>query len=378
MGITSIVIAAATFENKDKVVDYLIIAVWCFIALYVVRYFTMYFLYHTELAPFWLGVINERSFHSFTNPRFLNQVQSWVMPLALAIGWYYWIYKKESSYRWVMPLLLGVWLAFIIDTGGRGTALGISAGFLVILFLYIKNKSGFLMYNLAIIAISYGINYLFLDDVVEYKGRSLERISSSGRLDNWMELLPEIFSQPLLGYGPMHYASLALENSWGHPHNWFLQFSYEWGLVVSIVVAYIFFSSIFRFGNHIKTGIKPDTVATKMYWVKIGLLWSLIAATIHGLVSGIIVMPMSQMWFVLIVGISLGIYLKEKKHSFDKDTRTHKLAKLILILISIGALSGIVIWGTQHPVYKSKANYQKYESLDTEWKYPRYWGLGKF
>ena len=91
----------------------------------------------------------------------------------------------------------------------------------------------------------------------------------------------------------------------GHGHNFPLQLAAEWGIPVALAVGFIFLYLILRISQSIRqkefSGPEDTIIA--------GLLFSgVLAAALHACLSGVMVMPASQVTGLLICGMLMGLY----------------------------------------------------------------------
>jgi len=90
----------------------------------------------------------------------------------------------------------------------------------------------------------------------------------------------------------------------GHPHNFLLQLSAEWGLPVAFLVGLAFVLVVWSVAVRIRAGSlnSPETGQLA------GLLLSgVVAAALHACVSGVMVTPASQVTGLTICGLLLGL-----------------------------------------------------------------------
>ena len=129
-------------------------------------------------------------------------------------------------------------------------------------------------------------------------------VHTSGRTWMWSVTVRDARNNPLLGIGPMNYVCTSTERI-GHPHNFPLQLAAEWGIPVALVVCAIFLFLLWR----ISRSIRQNEFASPDDTVIAGLLFTgVLAAALHACLSGVMVMPASQVTGLLICGMLLGMY----------------------------------------------------------------------
>ena len=120
----------------------------------------------------------------------------------------------------------------------------------------------------------------------------------------WSVTVRDARDNPLLGIGPMNYVCTSPVPI-GHPHNFLLQLAAEWGIAVALAVCVIFLFLLWRISNSIRQDefdSEEDTVVAGL------LLTGVLAAALHACLSGVMVMPASQVTGLLVCGMLLGMY----------------------------------------------------------------------
>lgn len=112
-------------------------------------------------------------------------------------------------------------------------------------------------------------------------------LSDSGRVEMWMNSIP-YFKDLLLGIGVGNYQVRLDSVILSHPHNSFIQVLVEQGFISLIICFYLLFMTIFIFFKNKKNSKKIIAFIT------------FITAIVYSLFSGLIVMPTTQIIFVLI------------------------------------------------------------------------------
>ncbi|GEM_PF-1156940 len=369
-------VGSIAFIGLNKAIMYLKFAVIGVVFFYLARVSFFYVLYQFGIEPLWPGSLNGKALYSFSYVRFFNQVQTWTIPIIVSLGWYYWQLSKKQWIRFGIAALIVGWGILVIASGGRGTILGVVTGALVVWAFLVKKKGRFFSYNVILAVLTLFGHYVFFDVLGESTKQTIQRSSSSGRFDNWINLIPELLEKPFIGYGPMHYASIKFDNPWGHPHNWFLQFGYEWGGMAACLMLILFLMGLYKFGQQLNFNLNDPNYSKQRYWLKFGLLWSLIAGFVHSFFSGLIVMPLSQLWLVLIVGVSMGFYFEEKPGIKNASNLSRRGHLLVIGVIAVSFL-GFAYWGSQHSIDRSQVDAHFYKENKSSRSYPRYWQQGK-
>ena len=262
----------------------------------------------------------------FSNKRFFNHTQTWTFPILICAVLFY----KKRIDRWfrvevvLLFILTSIWWLLVFASGGRGTLIAVIASSILVLLLfknkavsYVKTCFSTLFTGLA----GYLFFYIYLPG-----GREAEvlRFTDNNRFDLWQNALGLWLENPIFGIGPMHYAVREGLPEEAHPHNFFVQFLTEWGILSFMLLAcllFIFARSTFKLQSMRKFQQSNFIVVIAMY-ASIG------AALIHSLVSGVMHTPMSQMWLVPITAWILAWNHKNDMKYYNK----HLIATLLLLL----------------------------------------------
>ncbi|MCX7255996.1 MAG: O-antigen ligase family protein [Polaromonas sp.] len=252
----------------------------------------------------------------FDNRRFFNHVQTTSLPLLGLLTLR--SVQRGSSARDLAHCwwgLLSLWWMLLFLSAGRGTLMGVLAGMVMVIFwrgrqawswcrvMLGSAMTGLLAYGVffILVPVLMGLqSFDFLNGIVE---RSIED-PSGNRGGLWKRAIEIVATHPLLGVGPLHFAHYGRNvNNGAHPHSWILQIASEWGLPALLcltVVIFISFRRLLNGGHAIEfADVKNQSVLT--VWLATG-----VAILVDGLVSGLIVMPSSQLWVVVYMGCAWG------------------------------------------------------------------------
>jgi putative inorganic carbon (HCO3(-)) transporter len=280
----------------------------------------------------------------FNNIRFFNHVQTTSLPL-LGLLTLRSMQQGQSAKNMIRCwwVLLSLWWMLLFVSAGRGALTGVLVGALMAIFWrgrhawsWCRILLGSAMTGLAayvvlfiLVPIFMGLqSFWFLNEIAE---RSIGDLSG-GRGGLWRRAIEMIVIHPLLGVGPLHFAHYGRDvNNGAHPHSWILQIASEWGIPALLclsAVIFILFRKLLSSGSVIEsTDIKNQTVLTVFLATGMGIL-------VDGLVSGLIVMPSSQLWIVVYIGCAWGWVsaFECKNNRFRKSDISIKMRSIFFVL----------------------------------------------
>lgn len=280
----------------------------------------------------------------YSYPRFYNQVQTWSIPAIAALPL---VFPGKGMVKALCVAALILEYYVMLATGGRGsmaaTSLAIFTGALflpgirktLILYPLAGLLGGCLIYGLVLIGFqnlqAQGVagpmepeRPVQREEPVRHPAAKRitgsaqanesgnfsepltgERIwTSSGRLYLWRHSLSDMAAHPLLGIGPMNYACTGPLDRSAHPHNFPLQVAGEWGipalLILLVATAWAWTRLL-----HILRG--PEAQPRRDIRLAGFLATAALAAMIHACLSGVVVMPASQVAGIFVCGWLLGL-----------------------------------------------------------------------
>jgi putative inorganic carbon (HCO3(-)) transporter len=346
------------------------------ISLYSWRYLAGVYLPSLGIAD---AVRGYGLFIGFAHPRFLNQIQSWVLPLlpALVI-----VFRGvQKRYQWLLWLPGILCWTLLFASSGRATliAMIVSA---VAIFIFFHRKCLQWLKLHVLFAISGLIFYLILFQAipqilsVEMNIPNVtERLAQDGLMGRerlWGLAWELTRSNPLLGMGPQQYANFKYHAIAAHPHSAPLQWMSELGIVsFGLVLGVLVFGFIrwLKFSRREVTGSSAEQSI-----VLIGLTASLIAGSIHALVSGIIVMPFSQMIMCMIIGWALAVYNRTYISADLGPVTFHHVGFISVVILFLLAILYASYPNITH-IDKSRAEFITQHPEETIFK-PRFWNQG--
>ncbi len=319
----------------------------------------------------------------FSHIRFFNQYQTWTMPLiplAILLTPRSWQIIKVG-----VGLVLAGWWMLLFASGGRGTAVALAGCLVATALIFRKQAWPWLKWQfvgvvagLALYAVLFAL--LPAADTLAAslpgtEGGLLTRDYSSpnSRMRYWKDAWEMTKEHPLLGAGPMHYAMTTMRAA--HPHSAIMQWLAEWGIPATLFLVTL---SCRGFWAWIRQSLffmetKPRT---KVLSIRIALTASLLAGGAHALVSGIIVMPMSQVLLVLVLGWAMGLYLREKKEKQSLPASSFSIRSFALILLCLVAIGSLIAGIAPDVLALPELQALYLQETGSAWLLPRYWQQG--
>jgi putative inorganic carbon (HCO3(-)) transporter len=345
----------------------------------------------------------------FAHPRFYNQLQSWTVPLIVALPI---LFPRQRMAAFFCIAILGLHWFILLMTGSRGSTLAILTALSVTLIFSAGLRTTLARWQLAGILLGVALySLMFLgpdkgweppasptimsrpgdenrpmepatpepssdgqnstDAANPYFNLSLGRpmMHTSGRLALWRIAAEFAREQPWLGIGPMNYACRGPLGRIAHPHNTALQILSEWGMPATLIL----FALIIGALRHLVPVLKhpPERQFEQQRKLQILLATAILAAGLHAGLSGLFIMPASQMAGTLILGWLLGtIPIKESPPSSYGKQRVALGILLVTLLAGIACSS--LAWReiVKMPEYRSRLPL-------IERALPRFWQLGK-
>ena len=274
--------------------------------------------------------------HNFSNRRFLNQWQSWLLPL-LPILLYAHVPKCRRLYSgvlfFVVFALLWAMLAYSLGRAAVYAQLG-----LVFIMPLLFGRRAFFWLSVQVAAAMLGVlfcvtllGFNFFDPAIEAPVGRLASFEDQPRLQLLMLSALFIKESPLLGIGPMQFASVQNFIA-AHPHNALFQLAAEWGLPATLAFGVLVAWPFLHWLRFACQKVRSEAVGHEESWLIMSLTASMLAAGAHSMVSGIIVMPMSLIMMVIVVGLAFAVYRAHNPRQF-------LYSKVVLVpagLISVG------------------------------------------
>ncbi|MCQ4323792.1 O-antigen ligase domain-containing protein [Stutzerimonas stutzeri] len=300
-------------------------------------------------------------FNGFSNPRFFGQFQVMLMPVMALL-----VERCRQQLRWALAALLTLALVsqwcIAFTLGGRGLWLGLLVSHLALLLINRKlwrilalqaaaALFGFLLFVLLfkLIPLWLGLDPALRDNL---------RTSLSGRERIWQWAWEMALANPWLGAGPMHY-SATYNPIAAHPHQVVLQWLAEWGFAATLIALALGAWGLLHGARHLRQASANELDA--------GLWGAIVGALVLAQVDGVFVMPYTETWLALLIGLALARWSRTATPS-----RTQRLACAIIAIPVLLVLGNVLI----REVSILPQNIEAYMiEHHTGWT-PRFWSQG--
>jgi O-antigen ligase len=381
-----LVVASITASENSKTIRILTTALLFAAGFHIVGVLAAYSASLIEGIPLmWYHL-----FYGYSSVRFFNQFQIWTFPLVLLV--YISIPKEYKFQRGFVVGLISFWWMLLFLATSRGAILAVFLAMIMTLIIY-RGLSKKIVWQQIVFATAGYSCYLVLfkwlpilssGEQLPAQLSELARTGSVIRFQLWQDTLSMINDNPWFGVGPMHfswYPNSILPDprnnymQWGigaaHPHSSLLQWAAEWGVPSLILMLNIIFYGLFRWLQRFNVTSLANRSELEQL-IPIALFCSFIAGLGYSLVSGVIVMPQSQLMLVLIAGLMLGRYHGERR---SVPSKSNTAMSLIFRGSSISFL--VILWFSVWPSLVERLSVN--DIVDTsvmEVNGPRFWQRG--
>jgi O-antigen ligase len=282
----------------------------------------------------------------FDNYRFLNHVQTISLPMLGLMA----ARMPDRGRRLFWWGVTALWWMLLFLSAGRGTFVGLIVAIAIVWGMLHKAAASWCC-SMLLSGLVGLVVYLFFYAVIPML-RGLEPFGlffaiasrttenpTSGRLQLWMRTLKMVGEDPWLGAGPLHFAHFGsdLQIS-ASPHSWLLQIASEWGLPALFLLCGALALALLKLWE-LRKVITAKDQNTLTAWLVTGA-----AILVNGLVSGLIVMPTSQLWIALYVGCAWGWTYSfspaVKTVEFRPTTVRRSLVSLAALLLILAVVHG--------------------------------------
>jgi putative inorganic carbon (HCO3(-)) transporter len=309
----------------------------------------------------------------FAHPRFYNQLQTWSIPVIAALPL---IFPGKRWVKYGCIALLGLQWFLVIALAARGTVVSLLGSMTFIALLLPAVRKYWVKYQLGgiLVGIVLYSSILFLNSwfspqsesgefYAHSAGRSM--MHRSGREVFWQLSVKDAQDNPLLGTGPTQYACDSTLTLPAHPHSFPLRIMGEWGVVAILLVLALAIAIGLGLLYHLKNPNRIDSANSPM---KAILVTSLIAGALHSCLSGLLIMPASQVAMIIIGGWILSLTVSSQQRGKSTFTST-----LLLSAGLLAAATQFIFAVIEIPLLPSRTSYSEtYGPM-----MPRFWQDGR-
>ncbi|MBF0446183.1 MAG: O-antigen ligase family protein, partial [Magnetococcales bacterium] len=379
--VLAINIAAQIQQNSNKLRMVLLTAIFITVAIISWQFVLEYFF---SLLDGSITIKNNNFFWRFLNLRLFNQFQTWTLPfLALPFLLYY---KKTGHWRILLLLPATLWWTFWLHSGGRATGVATIIGVLVVWLIFRKKAFPFLMFLAGTLLLGVMLYLIMFLEFEKSSGATLiiDQASDGGlirvatkaesqRMAMWLAALKMAWSNPWLGIGPQQYAFYHPIQNVAHPHNATLQVLAEWGGLAFICFFLLVLLGFISWIKNITQTVSDTTKNVDSYFF-MALTASFVAAGVHAQLSGILVMPVSQVTGVIVIALMLS-YSPQYPVEIANSRQSYQHLLLSLFIFAMGAT---LIWS----IFPDIKRLEEDKTVFVESRYndgifhPRFWQQG--
>lgn len=363
-------VVASAVRQAPKQTERLLLGAVALSALLYAVYFTVRY---SGALVFPALEIGREIVSGFANIRFFNQYQTWTLPLLGGV-----ILALPNQWRvgqGGILFLAALWWALIFASNVRGTVVAMTVAAVGVWLLFGRNAHRWLGVQVTALLVGGVLYYILFTLGGGVAPQVLERLGDVGgksrRLLSWAKSLDMARGHLWLGVGPLHYAWPPYDfTAPAHPHNAFLQWMAEWGLPSTVLMSGLTIWGGWRWLQQERDGADMNNPSSNA--VSVALVASVIAGTVHAMVSGLLVMPLSQVLLILVGGWAWGRY-RQQRYDSSVASSTWPHAALCVVL---SASVGVVGSSLQDLSYTEERQSAFLESVERKKLSPRYWQQG--
>jgi len=252
----------------------------------------------------------------FSNPNYLGFWLTMIWPFSL----YFFFTVKKRIFKVINFSYVLTTFYFVLLSNSRNAFIGmiISSLFLI------KAKFLIILLLLVLVLVIFNIIFpemsiVFFNDFKYFTNKNLfskfalnlkSNLLQYQRLEIWIKAKDLIISRPFLGWGastfPIIYALFKGNSDAQHLHNIFLQVSYDYGLIASLIIFFIIYKSLFECFKYCKNNFKNNNF--DFFWY----MSSLVVVIFHQLDFPYFDARISIMFWTLLSGCKVMVIKSSK------------------------------------------------------------------
>lgn len=357
-GLVILALLTANFAKRAKATQHFLLM--CILAvsgihafIFLTRYAVAFFTGIRELDA-------DLLFSGFANPRFFGQFQALSIPIVGALAMEY--RSKSRHLLLLLAAILSTQWCIAITLGGRGLWLSLAGCYIALILINLKYWRTLAIQLCGIVIGS--LQFLLMFELIpwlldlEPNARSALRAGLSARDALWLSSWDMAIASPWLGVGPMHF-SAHFNPIAAHPHQVVLQWLAEWGLpATTLAVALAGWGVAHSASQLHKVPTEPRIQ---------GIWLSIIAALILAQVDGVFVMPYTETWLALLIGLAVA--------HWGKPTQAG-VAQRIAVTLGCIPVAGLIGFILVNEVPELQAAHDQFKKAHPVNDMPRFWQQG--
>ncbi len=290
----------------------------------------------------------------FFHPRFYNQLQTLSIPLIAVLPF---LWGGTRKLKVIAVVLIALQWCLVLISGGRGTVVSLVLAFTLSALLFSSNRRAWLGLQAAglvlgmvmffsVLGVSKSVNPAEGQFYSQSIGRPMAH--TSGRLYMWGIGWQQARAQPLLGAGPARFDCELHPATPAHPHSFPVTLLAEWGFLAFFLVMAV----CGWLGWHLIVKCRQNQDGQNSSDVLVAMLGcSMMAAAVHSLASGVLIMPASQVMVILVGGWALGrLIVPESNAKVSHLKTTATLVAAVTLAAWVLAFSVNEIWNMEQRV----------------------------
>ncbi len=359
LGVTAVALASV---RRDRLLSHVILAAVVTALAVLVLTGALWWMNPVPFKRLYLG-----STVLFAHPRHLNQIQVWTLPFVVLGG----VRARRARARWAYVTVAILWGGLLMVMEGRGAILGVVLGVATVALVSAPGVRRWVSYaGLVLVASSllYGASRLLDDSTSRWtSGGDV----TSGRVELWAYAVSLARQHPWLGAGPMHYAYQSPVLS-AHPHNQVLQWASEVGLPATAMLSVLGLAACLAVLRAVRAYDRERAEAGA------AIACAVVGAAFLGMLDGVFVMPLSQMWGALVVATAMAHALPPREAPEQFPFRQTTCVRVAL-LAALGVMwLGVapMVWKLENRASAMSAGIYGRSGERLPWLPPRFWQAG--
>lgn len=330
--LSALVLSIYALNNRDFVTLAIAYTGLVGLGLYYFQFFVGFF------SGIFSGTSIEREVlvHHFSNIRFLNHLQVLFFPFIFFLS----IQSRQRLIR-LLALIISVLTISILLFLSARAALGCLLIAAFIIFTFSKHYRVYVTRFFLVLFIGLVVYFLCLKGLPLWWNGDVAPIkvnlNSSGRWDMWLESFDLLKDNWLFGVGSLHY-SLVSTHGFGHPHNLIIQIGLEYGVIILLLFAFVITKLCLAIYKKLSNSDSNTIISCFPF------IWSVLAIAGVSMFSGVWVIPLTQLLFILCVAPLMSLlFEKGKPSNLSAHSNQPKSVVLFIRLLFFSGIIGLCV-----------------------------------